>query len=348
MKKIVLDIALGILIVFLMTSLLLFLASAPIGATLSNIWQGSFGSKAKFAQVLAVWVPLTLCSCGLLFTFRANLWNIGIEGQIMIGAVCATWALRPATPEQPLLFLCGAVIGAMLGGAGWGLLAGLLKTKGGVHEIFGGLGLNLVAQGLILWLIFGPWKRPGIASMSGTELLPRQLWLPTFDGFRVTPLGLFVTFLAITLTWLILTHSRFGLRLRAIGKNPTGALLFGLVPERSYLAAVIIGGSLAGLAGCLQVIGVYHRLIPAISSGYGYLALLLVMLSGYRVFPVPLLALFFAGLNVGAIQLPIVLQLDSALSGVIQGGSVLAALFVIGIHKARPRWASFLPGIKER
>ncbi len=276
-----------------------------------------------------------LCSCGLIYTFRANLWNIGIEGQVTMGAIGAMAALRIPGIEHPALILTLAFFASFLGGGLWGLLAGGLKTRGGVHEIFGGLGLNFVAQGFILWLIFGPWKRPGIASMSGTELLPRELWLSTFPGWRVATAGVIIAITVLILTWLFLEKSRLGIKLKAIGQNPKAALLYATSPERYYLQSIIIAGGCAGLAGFLQVTAVYHRLIPSISSGYGYLALLLVMLSGYRIILIPFLALFFASLNVGAIQLPIVLQLDSALSGVIQGCCVLSALLILGLRQKR-------------
>ena len=98
---------------------------------------------------------------------------------------------------------------------------------------------------------------------------------------------------------------------------------------------MVLGGGLAGIAGCLQVTGVYHRLIPSISSGYGYLGLLIVMLAGYRAVAVPFIALFFAILAAGSIQLPIVLQIDSSLSGVIQGACVVSALLVYGLQQKR-------------
>lgn len=314
---------------------MLLITGAPVLAAFKNIWLGAFASTTKISQVLSVWVPLTLCSCGLLFTFRANLWNIGIEGQVTMGAIGAMAALRIPGIENPALILALACFASMLGGGSWGLVAGLLKTRGGVHEIFGGLGLNFVAQGFILWLIFGPWKRPGIASMSGTELLPRNLWLATPPGWRVATAGLVIAVATLLLTWLFLEKSRLGLKLKAIGQNPKAALLYAISSERYYLQSIIITGACAGLAGFLQVTAVYHRLIPSISSGYGYLSLLLAMLAGYRISLVPLLALFFASLNVGAIQLPIVLQLDSALSGVIQGCCVLSALFILGIRQKR-------------
>ena len=335
MKKLSLDILLGSLLVFAFTSVVLLIAGAPVLAAFQNIWLGAFASTTKISQVLSVWVPLTLCSCGLLYTFRANLWNIGIEGQVTMGAIAAMAALRIPGIQNPTLILMLAILASLIGGGAWGFLAGLLKTRGGVHEIFGGLGLNFVAQGFILWLIFGPWKRPGIASMSGTELLPHKLWLSTPPGWRVATMGLGLATAVLILTWLFLEKSRLGLKLKAIGQNPKAALLYNISPERFYLQSIVIAGACAGLAGFLQVTAVYHRLIPSISSGYGYLGLLLVMLAGYKISPVPFLALFFASLNVGSIQLPIVLQLDSALSGVIQGCCVLSALFILGLRQKR-------------
>ena len=335
MKRLSLDILLGCVLVLGFTSMVLLISGAPVLAAFQNIWAGAFASSSKVSQVMAVWVPLVLCSCGLLFTFRANLWNIGIEGQVIMGAISAMAALRLEGLGHPGILLTLAFLAAILGGGMWGLLAGLLKTRGGVHEIFGGLGLNFVAQGFILWLIFGPWKRPGIASMSGTEMLPYDLWLSTPSGWRVATLGLLLAPILLFLTWLFLQKSRLGLNLTAIGKNPRAAILYKLSPEGYYLLSILICGGCAGIAGFLQVTAVYHRLIPAISSGYGYLGLLLVMLAGYRLTPVPFLALFFAGLNVGAIQLPIVLQVDSTLSGVIQGCCVLSALFIIGLRQRR-------------
>ncbi len=335
MKKLILDILLGSLLVFSFTYIVLLIAGAPVLDAFKHIWLGAFASSIKISQVLSVWVPLTLCSCGLLFTFRANLWNIGIEGQVTMGAIGAMAVLRTPVIDNPTLILCLAFLTSMLCGGAWGLFAGLLKTRGGVHEIFGGLGLNFVSQGFILWLIFGPWKRPGIASMSGTELLNRKLWLASLPGWRVATAGIVIAIAILILTWLFLEKSRLGLKLKAIGQNPKAALLYAISPERYYLQSILIAGSCAGIAGFIQTTGVYHRLIPSISSGYGYLALLLVMLSGYKIVLIPILAFFFASLNVGAIQLPIVLQLDSALSGVIQGCCVLCALFILGIRQRR-------------
>jgi general nucleoside transport system permease protein len=315
------------------TTLILLAAGAPPLDTCYHIFLGAFGSWVKFGHAVKAWIPLTLCACGLLYTFKVGLWNIGIEGQMIMGAVFATGTLRFGTgTENEMLFLWLSFPAGLTGGALWAVIAGFLKTKCGVNEIFAGLGLNFVAQGFILWLIFGPWKQPGIASMSGTETFPPALWLPQAFSIKVPPVGILLTVLALCMTAYMLRATRIGLNLKAIGNNPTASVLFGLHPGRYMLLAMFFAGGLSGLAGSIQVSAVYHRLIPSISSGYGYLALLVVMLAGFRTGTAAIVSLFFACLNVGSIQLPIVLQLDSSLSGVIQGSLVLATL---GVHAWR-------------
>lgn len=322
--------------VFAFTSLVMLIAGAPPFAAYYHIIKGSLGSWNKFSHVIKAWIPLTLCGCGLLFTFRIGLWNIGVEGQVMMGAVFTTALLRFGVESNAAVAFLGiSLLAGMLGGAVWALIAGFLKTRGGVNEIFAGLGLNFVAQGIILWLIFGPWRRPGVASMSGTETFPVSLWMPLLEAQRLSPVALVTVMVALVISGMLLRYTRVGLNLKAIGGNPNAAYLFGLKPGRFMLLAMIFAGGFAGLAGSLQVSGVYHRLIPAISSNYGYLALLVVMLSNYNIWLVPPVAFFFACLNVGSIQLPMVLQLDSSLSGVIQGALVLATL---GVHAWHQRW----------
>lgn len=342
------EIALALFAVFFFTTLVLQLAGAPPFEAYYHIFKGSLGSWMKFAHVLNAWIPLTLCACGLLYTFRIGLWNIGVEGQMMMGAVFATYILRMGVEsDMPALFLCLSFAAAIVGGGIWAMIAGFFKTKGGVNEIFAGLGMNFVAQGIILWLIFGPWKRPGIASMSGTALFPAKLWLPHLSAIRLSPVGLSFALIALIVTAVMLRYSRIGLNLKAIGGNPRAACLFGLKPDRYMLLAMIFAGGFAGLAGSIQVTGIYHRLLPAISSNYGYLALLVVMLANYNIWILPAVAFFFACLNVGSIQLPMMLQLDSSLSGVIQGTLVLATL---GVHAWRlnPKIKNQTPNTKHK
>lgn len=319
----------------LFTTVILVLAGAPPLKAYANIILGAFGSFKKFSDVLVAFVPLMIVTSGLLVTFSSGLWNIGIEGQITFGAIFTTGALRMLQDSSlsPGLIIIISILAGILGGALWASLAGALKTFGGVNEIFGGLGLNFVATAFTLWLIFGPWKRPGIGSMSGTEPFPDTLWLATLPGLRLSIWSLILALLGIVIVYFLLQGTYFGLQLKAVGKNMRSAFMLGIPTSRYMMSAFLICGAFAGLAGSMQVVAVYHRLIPSISSGYGFLGLLVAMLVNYRALWTIPIALFFAVLNIGSIQLPIILKLDSALSGVLQGALVLSVIIMDGIRQ---------------
>jgi general nucleoside transport system permease protein len=325
----------AVLLALLITMGILTLTGAPPLEAFKHILTGSLGSQKNFSNVLVAWVPLVLVSCGLLITFSAGLWNIGVEGQITLGAIFTTWALRLLQDSSlpPATILSLSLLAGMLGGALWAGLAGLLRTFGGVNEIFGGLGLNFVATSLTIWLIFGPWKRPGIGSMSGTQPFADALRLPMFVDSRLSPWSLLLAFLAILLVFLLLRGTYFGLKLKAVGMNRRAAALMGVPTWQYLMLSFLLCGALGGLAGWVQVAGVYHRLIPAISSGYGFMGLLVAMLVNYQIILAALVSLFFAAINIGSIQLPILLKLDSSLSGVLQGMLVLVVLLADGVRQ---------------
>ena len=326
---------LAIVLALAFTSLVMLLAKAQPLEAYRNIVIGSVGSSVKIADTLVAWVPLLLATAGLVITFSAGLWNIGVEGQITLGAIFTTWALRllqDSTLPPATIIIAGFIAGA-LGGALWAGLAGLLKIFGGVNEIFGGLGLNFVATAVTIWLIFGPWKRPGVGSMSGTVPFDQSIWLPMIPGFRLSPWALAIAIVSIVIVFFILQGTYFGLRLKAVGRNGRAAFLLGVPTARYMLLAFLLCGLFAGLAGSVQVLAVYHRLIPSISSGYGFLGLLVAMLVNYHALWAAPVALFFAALNIGSIQLPIVLKLDSSLSGVLQGSLVLFVLMMDGFRR---------------
>lgn len=321
--------ALGFVSVILISA-----GASPIEAY-KNMLTGSIGSMRKFAEVLVTFVPLLLVTAGLLITFSAGLWNIGVEGQIVLGAIATAWVFRVFVDSTlpPALIITIAIIGGMLGGALWALLTGILKTFGGVNEIFGGLGLNFVSTALTLYLIFGPWKREGVASMSGTEPFPEHFSLPQVPDLRISLWALGIALIAIVVVYFILQGTYFGLKLKAVGKNFRAAYLLGIPTWQYSMYSFLICGALAGAAGAIQVSGVYHRLIPSISSGYGYLGLMVAMLINYQaIWAVPV-TLLFAALNIGSIQLPIMMKLDSSLAGVLQGVLVLFVLLMEGVRQ---------------
>jgi general nucleoside transport system permease protein len=325
----------ALLLALIFTFLILLASGAQPFQVFGDIVNGAVGSTARISNVLGAWVPLVLVSAGLLITFSAGLWNIGIEGQIMLGAIFTTGAIRllQDTALPPALVIALAILAGILGGALWASLAGVLKTFGGVNEIFGGLGLNFVATSISLWLIFGPWKRPGVASMSGTEPFDAAFRLATFPGMRLSPWALLLAVLAVIFVFFLLRGTYFGLRLKAVGKNPRASYLLGVPTWQHMMLAFILCGALGGLAGAMQVTGVYHRLIPAISSGYGYMGLMIGMLVNYHPFWAAPVSLFFAALNIGSIQLPIIHKLDSSLAGVLQGVLVLFVLLAEGVRQ---------------
>lgn len=313
--------------------LIIALAGASPTAVIGGMINGAFGTPDQIGRVLATLAPLLLCSAGLVFTFAAGLYNLGVEGQIIFGAIATTFVLRTFFPEgaaqatlpPPIVIALGILVGA-LGGVVWGLLAGVLNVYGKISEIFAGLGLNFAAAGLAIYLIFGPWKRPGVASLSGTQPFDESLWLGTFGKTEATPVALIISLVVLAVTIVVMRNTYFGLRLRAVGRNLRASYVLGIHARRQLLSAFAICGAFAGLAGALQVVGLFHRLIPNISSNLGFLGLLVVMLVNFNPWLILPVAFFFSVINVGSLQLPLNFRLESSLAGVIQGLLVLFAL----------------------
>lgn len=297
---------------------------------------GAFGTPERVSYVLTAWAPVLLCSAGLLLTFTAGLWNIGIEGQVIFGAVFATGILRamePGAPAWAVVIL--AALAAMVGGGLWGMLAGVLRAYGNVNEIFGGLGLNFVAGSLTVYLVLGPWARAGIASTSGTFPFPATLWLPAFKVPPLTiPSEVIFGVAAVGLVSGALRGTYFGLQLKALGKNFRAASLRGIPTTRELLLAFAGCGGLAGLAGFVLLIGAYsrHQLFPLISGGDGFLAILVVLLASHKALATILISGAFAAISTGSLQLPLQMQLDSSMGGIIEGTLVLFVILLRGLR----------------
>jgi simple sugar transport system permease protein len=255
-----------------------------------------------------------------------------------MGAILTTGAIQIlGNSLPPALVLVLAALCGLLGGALWAMIAGALRLYGRVNEIFGGLGLNFMAGSLTVYLVLGPWKRPGIGSTSGTQPLPPSLWLPAFKDFQVSAAEVLLGLAAMAgIAW-VLRGTYFGLRLRAIGKNLRSASLMGIPANQHILLAFALCGALAGLAGWVLVVGTSarHNLFPLISSGYGFLAILVVLLANCSGLWSITVSLFFAVIGMGSLQLALERQLDSSMGGVIQGMMVLSILLIRGLQ---PGW----------
>jgi simple sugar transport system permease protein len=307
------------------TSLLLvFFGAAPLEA-FRAMYDGAFGDQSKTLSVLAFWIPLLLASTGLLITFRAGLWNIGIEGQIVMGAIGASWiALSINAPAAILIPL--EILAAMLAGGLWAGLSAVLKTRGKVHEIFSGLALNSLAIIFTNYLISGPWQPPEGGTFRGTQPFQPNALLPLYENSRFSPLSLVLAVIAFILVVIALQGTFWGLKLKAIGQNLRSAFLLGVSSEREMILAMMFCGALAGLGGAVRTLSWFDSLRQSISGGIGFMALLVVMLSNYRIFLVPPIAFFFSMVLNGSITLQLRTQLHSSLGGIL---TELMVLFVI-------------------
>jgi ABC-type uncharacterized transport system permease subunit len=331
-----------ILAALLITALLLLAFGASPLEGFGAMLRGAFGDASKVLSVTAFWVPLTLSAAGLVVSFTAGLWNIGVEGQIVIGAVAASWlALKLDLPQGLLLPL--EMIAAMVAGALWAGITGILKTRGKVHEIFGGLALNNLAIILTNYLISGPWQPPEGGTFRGTEPFPDEALLPLLGDSRLSPISVLMVIVAVAGVFLMLRGTAWGLKLKALGKNPRSAFLLGVSSERETIMALMFCGALAGLGGAVRVTSWFDSLRQSISGGIGYLALLVVMLSAFRVMVVPFVSYFFSAVLNGSITLQLRTQLHSSLGGILTGVMVLLVLLFGDIRSLR-----FLPGKKIR
>jgi simple sugar transport system permease protein len=314
---------LSILIIFF---LLLSFGINPLDVT-NALFIGSFGSFEKIIRTILVWVPISLASIALIYTFSSGMWNIGIEGQIIMGAIGATVIARSFLGDTFISPYIQLFMALAFGGF-WGLICAILKVKGGVHEIFSGLGLDFVASGIAIYLIIGPWKRKGIASTSGTDIFHENSWIPTVGNLDFPIFLVIVVTLVYVFTFVLLSHTSFGLRLKATGINFFATNRFNFSSERYIIYSFIIAGALAGIAGFSQVSGSYHKLVPTISGGFGFLSILLVLICSRNIFLTFIISFLFAALIVGGSQLQIKLDLDHSLVGIIQASFVLTWLIL--------------------
>lgn len=301
-----------------------------------TLWKGAFSDSRKLGGVINFWIPLTLVSIGLVVTFRAGLWNIGVEGQMMMGALFASWGAQFILLDESLSFLLNVILIllAAFGGMFWAFIVGLFKIRLGVNEIFGGVALNALINVISIYMISGPWQPSIGGSAQGTEPFPIPALLP--EHSREFPVNIFMIVLVIVLFIVVfgmLNATRWGLNLKAVGKNMRSALLLGVPTERTSMSAFLVCGALAGIAGSYRVLFTFDNLRPLSSGGIGFLGLLVVLLLSVRLLWVPLIAFAFSAILTGSTRLQISLQLDSSLAGVIQGLLVLLVILFQGIQE---------------
>ena len=300
---------LGLLLLALaLGGIVILLAGGNPFVVYRNMLVAAFGTKWGISDTLVKSTPLILATLGVSLAFRMRLWNIGAEGQLLLGALCTTGvALHVVTPETPgVLAILLMALAGFAGGAAWGFVPGWFKAQFGVNEIISSLMLNYVAQSLLNFFVFGPWSERGFGQ---TPMFPRNSWMPRLTDFADTlPIvrgmtvhgGLLLALLAFAILFVVVRSSKFGFEITLAGDNPEAARYAGIHLRRLTIYIMTLSGGLAGLAGMSEVAGVSHRLINSVSPGYGFTAIIVAWLARLDPLGALWVAFLFGGLLVGA------------------------------------------------
>jgi ABC-type uncharacterized transport system permease subunit len=287
-----------------------------------KIFSGSFGSLYGFKETVTKAIPLILIGAGLTLAFRAKFWNIGAEGQLLMGAMFATWTgltfgdSLPAYIIVPMIFLAG-----FIGGAIWGVIPALLKIKFSINEVISTLMLNYICAEVVTMLIVGPWKGKERWGFPGTNNLPDSAILDIIPGSRIHYPTLVLALLCAIILCIVVYKTKFGYEARVVGENPDAGKYAGINFLKTTLILMGISGGLAGLAGVGEVAGIHHYLgyPAAVSSGYGFTAIIVAWLAKLNPLYAILSGLFFAGILVGGDAIQISLGLPAATVNIVNG-----------------------------
>jgi general nucleoside transport system permease protein len=307
--------------------LLIFALGVPVSEAIAAFIDGTLGSPYAIAASINRSIAFALVGIGFVIANRANLVNVGGEGQIAVGGIAATAvALYGHVDDLPagLAFIV-PLLAAALAGMAWGSIAGILKIKAGTNEVISTLLLSFIAVWLVYWCVQSPHllRKPMTSSATLPESLeiPEATKLPLLTGDYSFPLhiGLPVTVVIAIVAGIVLSKTRFGLQLRAVGFNPVAASRAGISYARMVMISLATAGALGGLAGGFMLLGEQYVLKDGFSSGYGFDGLVAGLLARGSVIGVIAAALLFGFLRSGGINMEMVAGVPTALVMVIQG-----------------------------
>lgn len=318
---------LAILMALLAAAVLIVMAGASPWVAYLSLFSGAFGSVHSLAETLVKATPLLLVALGMIVAFRGRVWNIGGEGQLIAGAIAATWAgLNFGYLPKGMLFLVVLAV-SFLAGALWGAIAGALKARLTVNEVIVTIMMNYIAIYGLNYLVRGPLRDPSIAG--GFPMSPliasSAKWPRLIAGTRLH-VGVIVALLAAGVIYVFLFRTPWGYRIRAVGINPVAARYGGINVLNSIVLAMFLSGGLAGLAGAGEICGLHYRLLDGISTGYGYTGIVVALLGKLNPFGAILAAIFFGAMVVGMEAMQRAIGTPSALVLAIQG---LVVLFML-------------------
>jgi general nucleoside transport system permease protein len=331
----------GVIVALLIGAIMLVILKADPIAAYAALFKGGFGTSYGWTSTLVKATPLLLVGLGICIAFRANVINIGGEGQIIAGAMMGTWFPLTFHTWPGWLLIPASMIMGFLAGAAWGFIPGILKARLHVNEILSTIMMNSIAQQLMNILLQGPLMDPAGVS-AGTFLpqsaaLPAQVWLPRLVPRTLLHAGAIVAVVLAFVVYLFLWRTTIGYRIRAVGLNPDASRYSGInVPFHQALSMTLAGG-FAGLAGVIEVIGVQHRLMEGLTSGYGFTGIVAALLGGLHPLGLIPASILFGGLLVGGDTMQRAVQVPSSLIGALLG---LVVLFVSGSALWSRRWAA--------
>ncbi len=309
-----------------------------------DILRGACGSRLGITETIRRAIPLLLIGVGLTVAFRALFWNIGAEGQLLVGAAAASGIALFSGLPGPLL-LPAMFVGGFAAGAAWGIIPAALKSKLGINDVITTLMMNYIAIYIVEWLIHGPWKGPSMRGFAYTDPFPAAAVLATVGDTRIHWPTLVIGLVAAVVAYIVVKRTRLGFEIRVVGENPHAAKYSGISHVKITLLAMAFSGGMAGMAGVGEVAGIHHMLLgPAnVTGGYGYTAIIVAWLARRNPLAVVITAFLFAVLLRGGDVIKVSLGLPFQLVNVFNG---LILFFLIGSDILMRYRISF--GRKER
>lgn len=307
---------------------LVLLAGASPGSALVGAAQGAFGSRYQTAETILAAMPLAIVGLGAAISLRANLFNVGVQGQLQMGALTSTGLLL-ALPHLPaaVAIPIGAIAG-MFGGAAWALLPAVMRAWRGVNEILSTLFMNYVAADVLAYFLRTVLQAPG-AAVSESKALPLADLVPkALSGTRLSWCLLLVPIAAFGLAWWQRTPRGFGVDV--FGTHPQLAARMGLRPKRTIILTMVASGAAAGLAGWMVVAGVDGTLYPSVAGDIGFNGIVAAILGGSTAIGILLAAALFGFLETGGGGLQFGIGIPADIAPVLEGIIILAAALVMG------------------
>jgi general nucleoside transport system permease protein len=302
----------------------LWLAGKPPLATWGALLAYTLGTWNGFSDVLVHAIPLTLIGIGVAVAFRAEIFNVGSDGQLICGAVLAV-ALAPMFGGLGWMALLLFLFTGAIGGGALGGLVGWLRARFGANEIIVTIMMNYVALQLLTWVIRGPLQDPMRIFPRSYEL-PVAMQLPIIAAGTRLHAGLILALLAAGVMQIVMSRMAFGFRLAVLGENANAASYAGISVGRTTVTAMVLSGGFAGLAGAVEIAGVHLRLQDNFAAGFGLEAIAVALMAKLHPIAIPITALLFGIFFVGSSALQRQMSVPFPLVWIIEGVVILAFL----------------------